>query len=270
MKSIRNAFAGELLGTFMLTFFGCGVVAASVTTGAQSGVFQIAIVWGSGVALAIYCTAALSGAHLNPAVTIGLAVHQRFPWPRVLPYLSAQLIGAFFAADVVFTLYEQAIKLHEATHGITRGMPGSEASAMIFGEFFPNPGGKPLAEAKAIVSHFSAFVTEIIATAVLMLVILSAANERNQEHPAHHAPVLIGLTVTLLISICGPLTMACFNPARDLGPRLFSAVAGWGSVPFTANGIGWLTVYIVAPVLGAVLGGFAHRFLLKLGYEADA
>jgi glycerol uptake facilitator protein len=266
MKSLRTAFLGELVGTFILTFFGCGVVAASVTTGAQSGVFQVAIVWGLGVALAIYSTAALSGAHLNPAVTISLAVHQRFPVSRVLPYIVAQLSGAFLAASTVFVFFADALSIHEAANGLTRGLAGSEGSAMVFGEFFPNPGGKPLAEAKAIVTHLRAFGIEVIATAVLMLVILAVTDERNKERPAHHAPVLIGLTVTLLISICGPLTMACFNPARDLGPRLFSAVAGWGSVPFTANGIGWLTVYIVAPVLGAVLGGFAHRLLLKPGY----
>ncbi len=267
MKSLRTAFLGELVGTFIIVFFGCGVVAASVTTGAQSGVFQVAIVWGIGVALAIYSTAALSGAHLNPAVTISLAVHQRFPLARVVPYLLAQVAGAFAAAAVVYFFFADALSLHEAANGLTRGLPGSEGSAMVFGEFFPNPGGKALTEAKAIVTHLRAFGIEVIATAVLMVVILAVTDERNKERPAQHAPVLIGLTVTLLISICGPLTMACFNPARDLGPRLFSSVAGWGSVPFTANGIGWLTVYILAPILGAVLGGFAHRILLKPGYD---
>ncbi len=268
MKSLRTAFLGELVGTFILTFFGCGVVAASVTTGAQSGVFQVAIVWGIGVALAIYSTAALSGAHLNPAVTISLAVHQRFPLSRVVPYLLAQVAGAFAAAAVVYFFFADALTVHEAANGLTRGLPGSEGSAMVFGEFFPNPGGKALTEAKAIVPHFRAFGIEVIATAVLMVVILALTDERNKERPTPLAPAFIGLTVTLLISICGPLTMACFNPARDLGPRLFSSVAGWGSVPFTANGIGWLTVYILAPILGAVLGGFAHRILLKPGYEA--
>jgi glycerol uptake facilitator protein len=76
----------------------------------------------------------------------------------------------------------------------------------------------------------------------------------------------IGLAVTLLISLLGPLTMACFNPARDLGPRVFSSLAGWGAVPFQVNGIGWLTVYIVAPLLGGLLGGFLYRTFFKLNY----
>ena len=80
-------------------------------------------------------------------------------------------------------------------------------------------------------------------------------DERNSNRPQGLTAATIGLTVTLLISLLGPLTMACFNPARDLGPRLFSALAGWGSVPFNANGQGWWTVYIVAPIIGGQLGG---------------
>ena len=76
----------------------------------------------------------------------------------------------------------------------------------------------------------------------------------------------IGLTVTLLISLLGPLAMACFNPARDLGPRLFSALAGWGRVPFQVNGLGWLAVYIIAPLVGALLGGLRYRIFFKLAY----
>jgi glycerol uptake facilitator protein len=269
MKSLRTALVGEFLGTFILVFFGCGAVAASVTTGAQSGVFQVAIVWGIAVTLAIHATAAMGGAHLNPAVTVGLAVHRGFPWARVAPYVLIQMLGAFVAAAVVYVFFADALAVHEAAAGVIRGTPGSEASAMVFGEFFPSPGGKPLSQAAAIVTHGRAFGIEVIATSVLMLVILSMTDETNQERPTHLAPTFIGLTVALLISLCGPLTMACFNPARDLGPRVFSSLAGWGSVPFATNGMGWLTVYVVAPTLGAVLGGFVHRFFLKPGYAEN-
>ena len=97
---------------------------------------------------------------------------------------------------------------------------------------------------------------------MLLLVIFAVTDERNPGRPRELAPVVIGITVTLLISILGPLTMACFNPARDFGPRLWSAVGGWGSVPFTANGWGWLTVYIMAPLLGGILGGGVWYLLL--------
>ena len=260
MNLFPRWFVGEFFGTFLLVFFGCGSVCAAVLTGAQVGAFQVAIVWGLGIAIAIYLTVNLSGAHLNPAVTIGLAVWSGFPRGRVGPYVMAQLLGAFAGAAVLFFVFSDALTVFEGANQLVRGQPGSEASAMIFGEYFPNPGGKPLTgEARLKMSPSAAFGAEIIGTAVLMLVVCWAGDERNQARSAGVVPVLIGLTVTLLISLLGPLTMACFNPARDLGPRVFSSLAGWGGVPFAVNGSGWLTVYILAPILGALLGGGLHR-----------
>jgi glycerol uptake facilitator protein len=262
-------FIGEFVGTFLLVFFGCGSVAAAVLTGAQVGIFQVAIVWGFGIAIAIYATGALSGAHLNPAVTCALATCGRFPARRVPGYMLAQLAGAFVAAAVVHGLFAGTLAAFESANGIVRGAVGSEASAMIFGEFFPNPGGKALTEAvRARVSMSGAFAVEVAGTAVLMMVILALTDERNAGRPRELGPVAIGLTVTLLISLLAPLTQACFNPARDLGPRLWSAMAGWGSLPFTVNGSGWLTVYVVAPLVGAQVGGLIYRALLSRGYGA--
>ena len=268
MKSIPGWFTGELVGTFLLVFFGCGSVCAAVTTGAQVGVFQIAIVWGLGIATAIYLTGSLSGAHLNPAVTVSLAVWGDFKKSRVLPYIAVQMLGAFAAAAVLYFIFGDAILAYEAQHEIVRGGPGSEATAMVFGEFFPNPGGRPLTAAhREMMSHVRAFGAEVIGTAVLLLVIFCVSDQRNKTRPQILTAATIGLTVTLLISLLGPLTMACFNPARDFGPRLFSALAGWKSVPFTANGIGWLTVYLVAPILGGLLGGAVYRFFFCPVYE---
>ena len=264
MHAVPRWFVGEFVGTFLLVFFGCGSVCSAVLTGAQAGVFQVAIVWGLGIAIAIFLTGPLSGAHLNPAVTISLAAWSGFPKGRVIPYVTAQILGAFAGAAVLFIIFRDVLAAFESANQIVRGQPGSEASAMIFGEYFPNPGGRPLTdEARLKMSPSAAFGAEIIWTSVLMLVICWAGDERNQARPAGLVPVLIGLTVTLLISLLGPLTMACFNPARDLGPRVFSALAGWGGVPFAVNGSGWLTVYVLAPILGALLGGGLHRTLLK-------
>lgn len=262
--------AGEFIGTFILVFFGCGSVAAAVLTGAQVGIFQVAIVWGIGVALAIHLTGDISGAHLNPAVTIGLAVWGKFPWSRVLKYAVAQFLGAFAASAVLFLIFRGTLTAFEAANGITRGGPGSEASAMIFGEYFPNPGGKPFTdEIRARVSHGDAFMIEVVGTAILMFVIMGVTDERNRARPQILTAAAIGLTVTSLISLLGPLTMAAFNPARDLAPRVFSSLAGWGRVPFEVNGIGWLTVYIIAPILGAVLGGGIARWVLRPHYSRE-
>jgi glycerol uptake facilitator protein len=100
----------------------------------------------------------------------------------------------------------------------------------------------------------------------LVFAILGVTDERNRMRPNGLAPLVIGLTITLLISLLGPLTMACFNPARDFAPRVFSALAGWGWVPFTTNGLGWLTVYILAPIVGGQLGGWLYTQFLKPGY----
>ena len=259
---------GEFFGTFLLVFFGCGSVCAAVTTGAQVGVFQVAIVWGLGIATAIYLTAALSGAHLNPAVTLTLAVWSNFPKARVLPYVAAQLCGAFVASAVLYFVFGDALRAFEQEHGIVRGQAGSEASAMVFGEFYPNPRGQPLTpEARRRMSPAAAFGAEAIGTAVLLLVILCATDQRNQARPQALTAATIGLTVTLLISLVGPLTMACFNPARDLGPRVFSALAGWGGVPFRVNGAGWWAVYLVAPVVGGLLGGGIYTACFKRAYR---
>lgn len=248
-------------------FFGCGTVAAAVLTGAQVGVFQIAIVWGLGVAIAIHLTSSLSGAHLNPAVTLAMAAWRKFPLKQIAPYIVLQMLGSFAAAAVVYVIFRDAFSAYEMAHGVARGSAGSEATAMVFGEFFPSPGGRALTEeARGMMSHGAAFAAEVIGTSVLALVIFCCTDERNEARPQLLTASLIGLTVTMLISILGPLTMACFNPARDLAPRVFSALAGWGSVPFETNGLGWLTVYVVAPIVGAQLGGAVYALAIRRLY----
>lgn len=262
---------GEFLGTFILVLFGCGSVAAAVLTGAQVGIFQVAIVWGIGIATAIYLTGSLSGPHLNPAVTIACAAWTPFPWRKVLPYVAVQCIGALAASAAVYAAFHGVLAAYEAKHGIVRGAPGSEATAMIFGEYFPNPGGAPLAAtARLAVSPVTAFFIEALGTAILVLVIFACTDERNTARPKSLTPITIGLTVTILISLFGPLTMAAFNPARDLAPRIFSYFAGWGELVFACNGHGWLTIYVIAPVAGALAGGGIYRTWLAPHYATQA
>jgi len=274
MKSIAKPspwpwLIGEFIGTFLLVFFGCGSVCAAVLHGAQVGIFQVAIVWGIGIALAIHLTSSLSGAHLNPAITIAAACFAGFSRRKVIPYIATQMAGAFVAAAVLHLIFAGSLTAFEQAGGIVRGQPGSEASAMVFAEYFPNPGGHPLsASHQPVPALWQPMAVEIIGTAILALVIFGVTDPRNSGRPSTHAPVMIGLTVTLLISLLGPLTMACFNPARDLAPRLYSSLAGWGSIPFTANGWGWLAVYVVAPILGGLIGAGIWKVLLSPQYRA--
>ncbi len=253
---------GELGGTFVLIFLGLGSGAWAVTNGAVLWGVPVPVVWGLAVALAVWGARGLSGAHLNPAMSVALAVQGHFPWRRVPGYVVAQLGGAIAGSAVVYGLFHAQVAAYEARIGVVRGAAGSEATAMIFGEYFPHPHGLPLtAERRAGVSTTEAFLAEMAGTAALALVAFWCGDARRSSRVRALAPGIIGLTVTALIAIISPLTMADFNPARDFGPRLFSYFAGWGPVVFTTNGTGWLTVYVLAPVVGAAAA--AKIFLSK-------
>ena len=280
--TLSQVFTAEALGTFLLVLFGCGSVHTAVLVDAQVGLWQIAVVWGVAVMLAIYVFGGISGAHINPAITVALASWGRFAWRRVPLYVLAQLTGAVLAAALLFALFGSHLVAKEQQKQVTRGEPGSVITASCYGEYFPSPGGLaagdgPLA-ADALakhwtgVSHAGAFGAEVLGTAILALVVFAVTDPRNSGAPqANLAPVFIGLTVSALISLLAPLTQACFNPARDFGPRLFAYLAGWGSVALPGpNGIGFLTVYLIAPVVGAWLGAALYVRLLRPAHEAAA
>jgi glycerol uptake facilitator protein len=258
-----QAILAETAGTFVVVLFGVGSVHVAVLTGALTGLWQVAIVWGLAVTLAIYATAARSGAHLNPAVTVAMAVHRGFPWLRVPTYLAAQVAGAFAAAALLMALFGGFLNQFEAARGIVRGAAGSERSAMIFGEYFPNPGAVTSGvDSSALVTLGQAAWAEGLGTAVLVFVIFLLTDERNRARPMSWlVPPFIGLCVTMIICVVAPLTQAGLNPARDFGPRLFAWMAGWGEVAIPGPRGGFFVVYILAPVLGGVAGGGLQRVL---------
>jgi MIP family channel proteins len=269
LPPLRRALAGEAVGTYLLVLFGTGSVAAAVLTGAQVGLWQVAVVWGVGVALAIYASAALSGAHLNPAVSLAFALlrRQEFPARRLLPYAAAQLTGAVLAGLTVAVLFWPFVLRFEADKGLTRGQPGSELAAMIFGEYFPNPAlfGTDAA-ARVLVSPLQAALVEAFGTAVLAFVIFALTARRNTAAPAANlAPFFIGFTVAALISLFAPITQAGWNPARDFGPRLVAFALGWGVIAIPGPD-GGFWVYILGPLVGAPLGGWLWQ---RVGLEGD-
>jgi glycerol uptake facilitator protein len=272
-SSLRARCVAEALGTFLLVFFGCGSVHAAVLAGAQSGVWQVAVVWGVAIMVAIYTVGGISGAHINPAITIAFAAWGRFPYREIPAYVGSQLAGAFLGAATLFVLFGGLLAAKEAKEGVVRGQPGSELTACCYGEFFPNPGTPGAFEAyrdrddarlKALVSVPAAFAAEVLGTLILALVVFALTDVRNLASPGGKlAPVFIGLTVAILISVIAPLTQACFNPARDVGPRLFAALAGWGRAALPRDvDVGLPGVYVIAPILGAMLGGGLYtRFI---------
>lgn len=266
---IVKACAAETLGTFLLVLFGTGSVAAAIFTGAQNGLWQVAAVWGFGVALAIYVTAAVSGAHLNPAVSFAFAVfrHREFPARHLVPYWIAQVLGAALAGATVLWAFGGAISDYESELGITRGSVGSERSAMAFGEYFPNP--DIYAGTEFTVSAWHAFSVEALGTAILVLVIFSLIDRRNAALPNKGlAPFFIGFTVAALISLFAPLTQAGWNPARDFGPRVIAYFAGWGDVAIPGPE-GGFWVYILGPLLGGLIGAAVFELVLAPGLKHE-
>lgn len=251
--SVRELLA-EFLGTFVLILFGAGVVAQFVLSkGAAGSYLAINLAWGIGVVMGCYVAAGVSGAHINPAVTLALAVHRRFPWAKVLPYAVAQTAGAFAAAAVVYFTYAEAF---EAFDGGVRQVLGPAGTAGIFATY-PQP-------------HLSTFpggfVDQVVGTAILMGAIFAITDARNTPPAAGMVPLVVGLLVMGIGMAFGFNSGYAINPARDFGPRLFTAVAGWGSEVFRA-GNAWWWVPLIAPCIGAVLGGWVYDACVGKRFE---
>lgn len=239
----------------MLVLFGCGSVTISVLFGAYQGLLQIALAWGIGVTLAIYLTRHLSCAHLNPAVSVAMVIGKRMSASKLPVYLMAQFLGAILAGLTLYLLFNPSIAAFESAHHIIRGSAESIQTAKMFGEFYASKGSS------AVVSLPLAMAAEGLGTFLLLLMIFALTEGCNIGRPNEAlAPMFIGLTVTSIICLIAPLTQAGLNPARDLGPRLVAWVNGWGPAAFPDQSGGFFFVYILAPIVGAILASlfFVH------------
>jgi MIP family channel proteins len=236
---------GEFLGTFTLIVFGTAVVAQVSLSGQANGSYlSINIGWGLAVVMGIYVAGGVSGAHLNPAVTLTLALRRGFAWGKVLPYTAAQLAGAFTGALVTFITYREAFDHFD---GGVRQVVGPQGTAGIFATY-----------PQAFLSTFpGGLIDQIVGTALLLLLIFAITDAKNLAPDPKLAPVVVGLIVTVIGMTFGYNAGYAINPARDLGPRLFTAVAGWGGEVFRA-GNGWWWVPIAGPLIGGAIGGLAY------------
>ena len=268
-KAAPNPLARECvaegIGTYILVFFGVGSVHTAVLAGAQTGIWQVAVVWAVAVALAIYAVGALSGAHINPAMTVAFTAFRGFPARKVPFYVAAQLLGAFLGAVTLYLLFSNILHGFESGLGIVRGQAGSELSGMVYGEYFPNPAmAKALGWHAASVSLPQAMLGEGIGTAFLAFFVFAVTDSRNPGGPGRYLlPAFIGLAVAIVISVVAPLTQAGLNPARDFGPRLVAYLAGWDSVAIPGPGGGFFLVYIAAPLLGGAAAAILFRFVVS-------
>jgi len=249
VQPLARQLAAEFLGSFVLIIFGVGVVAQVVLSGGTAGNYlSINLAWGLAVTMGVYVAGGVSGAHMNPAVTLALAVHRQFPWKKVLPYSLAQVAGAFCASAAVFAVYWEALARFD---GGVRQIAGPHGTAGIWATY-PQP----------FLSTFpGGFIDQVLGTALLVLLVFALTDGLNLAPAANLAPVLIGAAVVLIGECFGFNAGYAINPARDFGPRLFTAIAGWGPQVFRAAN-NWWWVPIVAPLLGGVLGGFVYDLLV--------
>ncbi|PYQ49189.1 MAG: aquaporin [Acidobacteria bacterium] len=257
LRGTAREAAAEFLGTFVLIVFGSAVVAQVVLSGqSHGGYLSINIAWGLAVTMGVYVAGGVSGAHLNPAVTVAVAVHRGFPWRKVLPYCAAQVAGAFTASAVTFFTYRAAFDHFD---GGTRQVTGPHATAGIFSTYpqdflrtFPD-----------------GLVDQVVGTALLIAIIFALTDQKNLAPEGRIVPVHFGLLVVLIGMTFGFNAGYAINPARDLGPRLFTLMAGWGGEVFRA-GNHWWWVPIVGPLVGGVLGGALYDRLIGRHHPAEA
>ncbi len=231
----------EFLGTMVLILFGAGVVAMEVLFN-KGGYTNITLGWGLGVTMGIYIAGKTTGAHLNPAVTLTLAVFRGFPWSKVIPYCLVQTAGAFCAAALVFWNYHlQFLKVD----------PALEKTAGIFTTFPAFP-----------MQPVAGLLDQVIGTALLLLLIFAITDERNMPPGSNMTPIMVGLIVVAIGMGFGGMHGYAINPARDFGPRLWTVVAGFKNNGLT-DGSNAYWVPIVGPLAGGLIGGAVYDFVIR-------
>ncbi|XP_066457627.1 aquaporin-3-like [Eleutherodactylus coqui] len=248
-RYLRVAMA-ESVGTLILVLCGCGSVAQMELSGfAKAQFLSVNIAFGFAVTAGSYVSAGVSGAHLNPAVSLAMFILRKITWRLLLVYCLAQFIGALFGAGFVYLVYFDALYVYG---GGNWTVYGPQATAGIFASY-------PSEHLGAI----NGIVDQIIATATLMICILAIIDRDNNSVPRGLQPIVVGIVVLLVGLSMGFNCGYPINPARDLAPRIFTAVAGWGSEVFRAGDY-WWWIPVVCPMFGGAVGVFIYVMLIAL------
>jgi glycerol uptake facilitator protein len=252
IPGLLGELAAEFAGTLILILFGTAVV-AQVVAGGIGDHDSIAWAWGLGVTLGVYVAGRISGAHLNPAVTVALAVFKGFSWRKVLPYALAQTLGAFVAALIVRWNYSEVLAKFDPTHSIK--------SQGVFSTL-PGNGTGP-------VGTWGAFRDQVIGTAILLFLILAVTDLRNSAAGANLTPFIVGLVVVAIGMAWGTDAGYAINPARDFGPRLAQFLTGYHGAWSDQNHNLYFWVPIIGPVIGAVVGAGLYQALISRFLPTD-
>jgi glycerol uptake facilitator protein len=271
-KSLWSELIAEFLGCVVLISFGDGVVAVAVAGLPGSGrtlvIFQgaggwLLITWGwaMAVAMAVYVAGGISGAHINPAVTLAFAAKADFPWRKVVPYWFAQSAGCFTGAALVMLDYFKAINAWNVVHHVAdRASSTGLTTFSIFATF------------RAAYFHgqmLFPFIDQVIGTFFLLLFVLAIIDNKNCGPQSNMGPFMIGMAVAAIGMSFGVNAGYAINPARDFGPRLFAWLAGWGANAFPgSNGYWW--VPILGPMVGGVLAIYIYKWFISDTLNARA
>ncbi|KAJ7677426.1 putative aquaporin 4 [Mycena rosella] len=261
-RLMMREYVAEFLGVCILIIFGtgvdCQVVLSSVTgvASSQKGSYlSINIGWAVGTAMGVWVSGGISGGHINPAVTIALATYRGFPWKKVPGYIAAQVLGGLVGAALVYANYYHAISIFEGGDDVR-----TLATAGLFSTY-----------ALDYMTAVSAFFSEFLATAVLVVVVLAIGDRKNCPPPAGLAPLVLFVLILGIGACLGMETGYAINPARDLGPRILTAMVGYGSQVFTFRKS--LTPHrlwcpVISPILGAQAGAIFYDAFIYLGDES--
>ncbi|XP_074862839.1 aquaporin-9 [Carettochelys insculpta] len=252
--ALKNSFIkealSEFLGTFVLIALGCACVAQHVLSrGALGGAITVYIGFAMAVTMAVYVSGGVSGGHINPAVSLAMCATGRLKWTKLPFYILAQFLGAFVGAAAVFGVYYDAFMNYSGGQLI---VTGSNATAHIFATY-PAPH----------LSLISGFADQVMSTALLVLIIFAIFDNKNMGVPKGLEPIAVGLLILLLSCSLGMNSGCAMNPARDLSPRIFTAIAGWGFEVFTA-GNNWWWVPTVAPMMGGIIGAITYIIFIDI------
>jgi MIP family channel proteins/HAD superfamily hydrolase (TIGR01509 family) len=268
--TVVSSIVGEILGCSVLGFLGLSVGVAATSWNREGvvwtgNILPIMVGWALAIGLAIYISAPLSGAHLNPAFTLAFAASGRFPWRNVPRYIIAELVGWFLGAALSIALFGHSLQLAAERAGVKIGAKGSETIASALTTYVPAPGFGTGGAAYSEFPIWRGFLGEILATATLILVVLALSESKAISAPAAwFFPLIVGSTVGLLILIEAPISQASLNPARDLGPRIMLFLIGFGKVaiPGPRSGLA-MAATTVGPIIGALLGLVLHDQVVR-------
>jgi glycerol uptake facilitator protein len=257
----------EFFGCFILISFGDGVVAmlwALVGSGRsaagplQSSGDWLLITWGwcLAVAFAVYVAGGITGAHINPAISLGAAIRKQLPWGKFPGYVVAQVLGCFVGAALVFLVYNNAINHFDQMNNIVKGTPKSLPTYSTFATF-PAP---------YFHNVLGPLIDQIVGTFFLALFVFAITDEFNLPVRANLGPWMVGMVVMAIGISFGANAGYAINPARDFGPRIFAWIAGWGKLAMPGD-YGWINNYFWVPIVGPLIGGAIAAFAYDIGIQ---